>query len=722
MDVQDFSRHPFEPTPDELPPKQKYHFSLDRRKFFQLTGGGLVIVFALRDLVSSGHEAEASATSSSTPTEVNAWIHIAEDGTVNVYTGKVEVGQNIRTSLSQIVAEELMVPVSSITMIMGDTDLVPFDMGTFGSRTTPQMGPQLRYAAATARYALIEMAAKKWNVPATSVRAESGVVLNTSTKEKVGYGELTKGQQLMMTIPDNVPVIAAKDWKIAGTSVPKVSETKYISGKHTYVSDMKLPGMLYGKILRPPSYEAKLLEADVSKAKNIAGVVVVKDGEFVGVAAPDINTARKAFLAIDAKWDEKKDQPSNSNIFDYLVKNTTSEGGAGEGGGRNAGVKKGDVERGLSDADFKLSTKYNIQYIAHVPLEPRAALAEWKDGKLNVWTGTQRPFGVQEELAQAFRLDKKNVRVIMPDTGSGYGGKHSGETAVEAARLAQEAKKPVKVVWTREEEFTWAYFRPGGVIEVNAGVKKDGTITAWKFINYNSGPAGLDTQYKVSNTQIAHVPSKTPLRQGSYRGLAATANVFARECHMTDLARLVKMDPLDFRIKNLDDDRFVAVLKAAAKSFGWGSSKPAGHGYGIAGGFEKGGHVGTCAEVVVNSDKEVKVLRVTQAFEVGAIVNPHHLENQAIGSIIMGLGGALFEAVEFANGKIINSGLSSYRVPRFSDVPKIEVILIDRKDLPSAGAGEAAIIGIAPAIRNAILDATGKALNNLPMIPSGVVP
>jgi CO/xanthine dehydrogenase Mo-binding subunit len=721
MDNRDFLPHPFEPAPDELPSKSKYHFSLDRRKFFQLAGGGIVIVFALRDLVSSDAATASSSTSPSTPTEVNAWIHIAEDGTVNVFTGKVEVGQNIRTSLSQIVAEELMVPISSITMIMGDTDLVPFDMGTFGSLTTPRMAPQLRNAAATARQALIEMAAKKWNTSATSLKAENGMVVNTSTKQKVGYGELSKGQQLMMTIPDNVPVIAAKDWKIAGTSVPKVSETKYISGKHMYVSDMKLPGMLHGKVLRPPSYGAKLVDADVTKAKNIAGVVVVKDGDFVGVAAPDMNTARKALLSINAKWDEQKDHPSNANIFDYLVKNTTTGGGGGEGGGRNAGDRKGDVERGLSDADFKLSTTYNIQYIAHVPLEPRAALAEWTDGKLTVWTGTQRPFGVQEELASAFRLDKKNVRVIMPDTGSGYGGKHSGETAVEAARLAQEAKKPVKVVWTREEEFTWAYFRPGGVIQVDAGVRKDGTITAWKFINYNSGPAGLDTQYKVSNTQIAHVPSKTPLRQGSYRGLAATANVFARECSMTDLARLIKMDPLDFRIRNLDDDRFVAVLQAAAKSFGWRGSKPAGHGYGIAGGFEKGGHVGTCAEVVVNSDKEVKVLRVTQAFEVGAIVNPHHLENQAIGSIVMGLGGALFEAVEFANGKILNSGLSSYRVPRFSDVPKIEVILIDRKDLPSAGAGEASIIGVAPAIRNAILDATGKALNNLPMIPNGVV-
>jgi len=715
MDNPDHLPHPFEPTKDELPPKAVYHFSLDRRKFLQLTGGGLIVAFALRDVVSSGDKS-ASETPPVPSSGVDAWIHIGEDGTVTVYTGKVEVGQNIRTSLSQIVAEELMVPVSSITMVMGDTDLVPYDMGTFGSRTTPQMGPQLRKAAATAREALIEMATKKWNMPATNLKAENGMIVNTGTNKKAGYGELTRGQQLLMSISDSVPVIAAKDWKVAGKSVPKVNERNYISGKHFYVSDLKLPGMLYGKVLRAPSYGAKLLEADVTKAKNIPGVIVVKDGDFVGVAAPDLLTAAKALQAIEARWDENKEHPSNANIFDYLVKNVS-----GARDGRNSGTTKGDVERGLTGADFKLSKTYDIHYIAHVPLEPRAALAQWVDGKLSVWTGTQRPFGVQEELAEAFRLDKQKVRVIMPDTGSGYGGKHSGETALEAARLAQEAKKPVKIVWTREEEFTWAYFRPGGVIEVDAGVNKDGTITAWKFINYNSGPAGLDTQYKVVSQQIAHVPSNTPLRQGSYRGLAATANVFARECHMTDLARLIKMDPLTFRIKNLDDDRFIAVLQTAAKSFGWGSSKSPGHGYGIAGGFEKGGHVGTCAEVIVNDNKEVKVVRITQAFECGAIVNPHHLENQAIGSIIQGLGGALFEAVEFANGKILNPGLSSYRVPRFSDIPKIEVVLIDRKDLPSAGAGEASIVGIAPAIRNAIADATGIALNTLPMLPNGVL-
>jgi len=713
----DYLSHPFEPTKDELPPGAGLHFAMDRRKFLKLTGGGLTVAFVFHDLFLFKDETLATETARVPASGVGAWIHIGEDGKVTVYTGKVEVGQNIRTSLSQIVAEELMVPLSSITMIMGDTDLVPFDAGTFGSRTTPQMGTQLRRAAATAREALVEMAAKNWNATAESLKAENGMIVNTVANKKIGYGKLTKGQQLVMPISDNVKTIAPKDWKVAGKSVPRINERTFITGKHVYVSDMKLPGTLYGKVLRAPSYGAKLLEADISKASSMAGVTVVKDGNFIGVAAPDTRTAEKALQAILPKWEESKDHPSNKNIFDWLVKNASAARDD-----RNSGSTKGDVEQGLSGADFKHSQTYNIHYIAHVPLEPRAAVAEWKEGKLTVWTGTQRPFGVQQELAEVFKLNKEKVRVIMPDTGSGYGGKHSGDAAIEAARLAIEAKKPVKIVWSREEEFVWAYFRPGGVIEVSAGVSKDGTITAWKFNNYNSGGAGLATQYKVASQQIAHLPSNSPLRQGSYRGLAATANVFARECHMSDLATLIKMDPLAFRVKNLEDDRFIAVLQAAAKAFGWNGAKTPGHGYGIAGGFEKGGYVGCCAEVAINSNKEVKVVRITQAFECGAIIHPNHLENQVIGSIVQGLGGALFEAVEFASGKIGNHGLSSYRVPRFSDIPRIEIVLIDRKDLPSAGAGEAAIVGVAPAIRNAIVDAGGAALNTLPLLPNGALP
>ncbi|HUR45794.1 MAG TPA: molybdopterin cofactor-binding domain-containing protein, partial [Candidatus Saccharimonadales bacterium] len=339
-----------------------------------------------------------------------------------------------------------------------------------------------------------------------------------------------------------------------------------------------------------------------------------------------------------------------------------------------------------------------------------------------VWTGSQRPFGVRSELAQAFGMPESKVHVIVPDTGSGYGGKHTGEAAIEAARLARAADTPVKLVWTRQEEFTWAYFRPGGLIEINSGVKKDGTLTAWEFHNYNSGGSGIRTPYDVPNQKIEFHNTKSPLRQGSYRGLAATANHFAREAHMDDLARLLKMDPLEFRLKNLKDTRMRAVLEAAAEAFGWRKERDEkGRGFGISAGTEKGSYVATCAEVVANkSQKEIKVLRAVAAFECGAVVNPDHLKNQIEGAIVMGLGGALFEQIEFADGKITNAGFSDYRVPRFSDAPRIEVVLIDRKDLTSAGAGETPIVGIAPAIRNAILQATGLRLNALPMAPDGL--
>ena len=707
--------HPFEPDGDEMLLKPTYNFGLDRRKFFKLFGGGLAVAFVLQDMFSFAGEPVPPGSSLLPASQVGAWIHIGEDGNVSVYTGKVEVGQNIRTSLSQIVSEELHVPLASITMIMADTDLVPYDAGTFGSRSTPQMGTQLRKAAATARQALIEMAAKSWNTEANKLQASDGTITNPVTNKKISYGGLTKGQQLLLPVSDKVQVKPATDWKVAGKTVHKINGKSFITGRHKYVSDMKLPGMLFGKILRPPSYGATLLDADAVKAKAIPGVFVIRDGGFIGVAAPDPRTADKAIKAIEAKWTKAGPQPSNANLFDHLVKN------AKEGGGRNAENAKGNVQDGLASADYTHSKNYHIQYIAHVPLEPRAAVAQWTDGKLTVWTGTQRPFGVQEDLAEAFKISKEKVRVITPDTGSGYGGKHTAEAATEAAKLALEVKKPVKVVWTREEEFTWAYFRPGGVIQVDAGVKNDGTITAWKFYNYNSGPSGLNTQYKILNHQIAHLPSDAPLQQGSYRGLASTANVFARECHISDLARLVKMDQLDFRLKNSNDERLTAVLNAASKKFAWNSARKSGQGYGIACGFEKGGYVATCAEVMVNNDRSIKVVRVTQAFECGAIVNPLHLENQVMGSIVQGLGGALFEAVEFADGKILNPRMSSYRVPRFSDIPKIEIVTLDRKDLPSAGAGEAAIIGIAPSIRNAILDATGKGLTTLPLLPMGLL-
>ncbi len=664
-----------EPERYEFREARAYVFDLTRRDLFKFLGAGALILCASSRAAALQESGRGQRRMDDMPKDIGAWLHIGEDGKVTVFTGKVEVGQNIRTSLSQAVAEELRLPTSQIKLVMGDTLLTPYDMGTFGSRTTPTMNLQLRKAAAAACDMLKDLAAQTWNVPRENLVAADGRISDHVSKNSTAYGDLLKNRELAQLIPDQDPLLPATEWKIAGKPLSKIDGRNFVTGAHKYPSDQKRPGMLYGKVVRPSKFEAKLASVDTAAAEKMPGVIVVRDGDFIGVAAPSEELTTHAAAAIKSEWNAAP-QPSSNNVA----------------------------------------------YIAHAPLEPRAALAEWNGDKLTVWTGTQRPFGVREELAAAFHIPQESVHVLMPDTGSGYGGKHTGETAIEAARLARAAKKPVKVVWTRKEEFTWAYFRPAGVIDIRASVDSNGHLEYWEFTNFNSGGSGLNTPYAAEVRNEHFQPTKYPLRQGSYRGLAATANHFARESFMDELAHQAKLDSLEFRLRNLKDDRLRAVFEAAAKKFGWPRAKKSpGQGFGIAGGVEKGGYVATCAEVAVDrASGVVSVMRIVTAFECGAIVNPDGLRNQVEGSNIMGLGGALFEAIDFEDGRILNAAFSKYRVPRFKDVPVIETVLLDRKDLPSAGAGETPIVGVAPAIGNAIFDATGIRLRSLPMVPNNL--
>lgn len=687
----------------------EHRFDLHRRNFFKLLGGGLLVGIASSHVIA---QESGAGRHRELPNDLDSWLHIGETGQVTVFTGKVEIGQNIRTSLAQQVAEELHVPLSSITMVMGDTDLTPYDMGTFGSRSTPQMGPQLRKVAASARDTLIQMAAERWHAQESNLVVEAGTIRDTKTRRTIAYADLTRGQKLAKVIPDDPAETPPGKWKIAGTSTPKEDGRDFVTGAHKYPSDQSLPGMLYGKIVRPGAFHASLVSCDTSRAEKMSDVTVVHDGDFVGVAAPDRRTAERAAAAMSLQWGAPQ-QPSENELFEYLKSHVQKDDD-------EEPIVKGSVDQALADAAKTLRQTYTVAYIAHVPLEPRAAVAEWREGKLTVWTGTQRPFGVRSELASAFHISEDQVRVIMPDMGSGYGGKHTGEAAVEAARLAKAAGKPVKLTWTREEEFTWAYFRPAGVIEIKSGVKPDGTIVVWEHDNYNSGPSAMGTPYEVPNQRIAFHAADSPLRQGSYRSLAAAANTFARESHMDELAHELKMDPLEFRMKNLKHERLKAVFQAAADRSNWGKEKSSpNRGFGIAGGIEKGGHVATCAEVSIDHG-EVKVVRVVEAFDCGAVVNPQGLRNQIAGAVVQGLGGALFEAIHFENGKILNPHLADYRVPRFSDAPQIDVVLVDRKDQPSMGAGETPLTGVAPAVANAIFSASGVRLRSMPLLANGL--
>jgi nicotinate dehydrogenase subunit B len=696
----------------------RHLFDVSRRDLFKLLGAGLVVGVCAQNGLA---QESGRALSENVPSELSSWLHIGEDGKVTVFTGKVEIGQNIRTSLAQQVAEELRVPMGSITLVMGDTDLTPFDMGTFGSRSTPQMGTRLRTVAAGAREALVDLAAQHWNVDRATLAAQNGTVVNSKGGQSVGYGELTRGQKLVKIAATEPSLTDPAQWRVAGKTAGKVDGKAFVTGAHQYTSDMIRPGMLHGKVFRPPALDSSLVSVDTKKAEKLANVIVVHDGDFAGVAAPDPEIARNALELLEVEA-QARPQIGEAELFDALRKKPDSEARGGFGG--RGGSETGSVESGMASAAKTLSQSYTVAYIQHAPLEPRAALAEWQGDKLTVWTGTQRPFAVRDELAAAFHISLEHVRVIVPDTGSAYGGKHTGECAVEAARLAKAAGKPVKVVWTREEEFTWAYFRPAGVIDVKSGIAADGALVAWEFHNYNSGPAAIDTPYHVANKKIEFHPAKNPpLRQGSYRGLAATANHFARESHMDELAHLAGMDPLQFRLKNITDPRLRAAFEVAAQRFGWGKQAASPErGFGIAGGFEKNGYLATCAEVAIDRRGQASIVRVVESFDCGAVVNPNGLRNQIEGAIVQGIGGALFEAIHFDKGRVTNANFRDYRVPRFRDLPKIEVELIDRKDVPPAGAGETPLMGLAPAVAGAIFSATGIRLRGLPLMAKPLAP
>ena len=497
---------------------------MDRRDFLKLVGGGLVVLCLSRSTEAQQQESGGGRrrlAGGQGPRTIDGWLRIGDDGLVTVFTGKAEVGQNIRTSLAQAVADELKVPLGSVALVMADTARTPFDAGTFGSRSTPTMAPQLRRAAAAARGVLIGLAAGRWNVEKATLVAADGSVKHPESKRSLAFGELARDQALLKSVVEDAPTTPAENWTVAGTSAPKVDGLSFVTGAHAYTSDVKRPGMLLGKVLRPPAFGAKLVSVETP---TTPGVTFVRDGDFAGVVAPDEQAAARAVAGLKADWKLPEFPESDRTLFDDLKASA----------GRVQGRESGPVKDAVAASDVKVEAEYTIAYIAHVPLEPRAAVAEWEGDKLTVWTGTQRPFGARDELKQAFGLSDDQVRVIVPDTGSGYGGKHTNETAVEAARLARAAGKPVKLVWAREEEFTWSYFRPAGVIEVAAGAGKDGTLSAWGFRNINSGASGLDTPYEVARKSVAFSPAKSPMRQGSYRALASTA--WLRGCAQAKLA------------------------------------------------------------------------------------------------------------------------------------------------------------------------------------------
>ncbi len=648
-----------------------------------------------------------------------ARLTLDETGRVRAQVGKVDGGQGNRVALTRLVAAELGTPTTDVVLEMGDTARSPEDLGTFGSRSTPDAGHALRLAAVALRQGLVAEAADRWAVPAERLIVGNGAVCDGATGRMVRYGALVAAG----------PRTLEGDWEDALPPVPpglarlddgalRAVLRGAVTGAKRFPSDVTAPDLLHARVLRPPARGARLLALDTGRARALPGATVVELDGLVAALGGSRAVATRGLRALDARWSDGEG-PDEAGLEGYLRARPVDRGGW-------QGVVEhavGDVDRACEDADVLLETSYTTAFLAHVPLEPRVAVARAHGDGVTVWVGTQTPFAVRGEVASALGVEEERVRVVVPDFGGGFGGKHAGDVAVEAARLARATGRPVKVAWSRGEEFRHGYFRPAAVIDVRCGAERDGTLTAWEQVNLNSGAAALASPYVVANQRVRYQPADSPLRQGSYRALAATANNFARESHMDEVALVLGVDPVALRLRHLEDERLRAALTAVAEVVDRPVPAGAGaSGTGIACGLEKDARVATAAEVRVAASGRLEVRRIVTAVDCGAVVDPTGLRNQVVGATIMGLGGALFESVGFAAGRVLSDRLSRYRVPRFTDVPPIEVIILDRPDVPSAGAGETPIIAVAPALANAIRAATGRRLRALPLAPAGVVP
>lgn len=692
---------------------------MKRRSFFRILGGGIVLLFnpfSFDSLLALPAEQRRTLTK-----DYNAFLHIAEDGTVTCFTGKIEMGQGIVTSLPQMMADELNVPLEKMKIVMGDTELCPWDAGTWGSLTTRAFGPAMRAAAAEARAVLVQMASEKTGIPAGQLRVEDGIISDVSDSTKsITYGELARGKKLERYLDIKPPVEDHTRFTLVGKSLKHSDAYGKVTGRTKYTGDLKLPGMLHARIVRPPSHGATLVSADLSGAEAMEGVRVVRDGDFIAVLSEERDLVDMAVVRIDAEYSYDEMEVSDETVFDHINKGEYRV---------NVVRSAGDTDAAPPLCDKLFEQEYHDPYLAHAPIETHTALARFEGDKLTVWASTQSPFGLQDSLVREFGMPLEKVRVITPFVGGGFGGKSPHRQGVEAAKLARMTGRPVMVTWTRDEEFFYDTFHPASVVKVKSGIDSEGKIVLWDYHVYLAGTRGADTIYDVSNQRITSYSEDRdkypvhPFGTGAWRAPNNNTNTFARETQIDIMAASAGIDPLEFRLKNLRDEKMIGVLKAVAEKFGYVPGKsPSGRGIGIACGTDAGTWVAHMAEVEVDTKSgTVKVLRLACAQDMGLCVNPQGALLQMEGCLTMGLGYTLTEEVKYDGGNIRDRNFDSYRIPRFSWLPKLECVIMDRKDQAPQGGGEPAIIGVGAAVGNAIFDATGTRLFRVPFTPERVL-
>jgi nicotinate dehydrogenase subunit B len=690
---------------------------LQRREFIKLLGPGLYFLFSIDDCLFSQ---QSRGMAGGYPEDFNAYLRIGEDGKVTCYTGKVELGQGIIAALAQMLAEELEVPYGFVQMVMGDTKLCPWDGGTNGSRSVKYFGPALRAAGAEAREILIQMASEHLHLPPERLIARDGKVSDKADpKTKVEYGFLAKGKVLERHLEKKPALKSAADFSICGKSLPRADFIEKVTGRAIFAGDIRLPKMQYGKVLKPPAHGAKLVRVDVSAAKEDKDAVIIQDGDMVAVVHPLPDMAEKVLARIKAEYELPALKIDDRNIYDHIL-NTAARDSIIE--------QKGDLEVGQKIAAQKFEESYLTPYIAHAPTETHSAVADVSKESATVWIGTQRPFGANEEIARAIGLAADKVRVITPYVGGGFGGKSQIGQAVQAARLSKMTGIPIQVIWTREEEFFYDTFQPAAVVKISSGLDESNRIVFWDYRVFFAGERSSQNIYDAANLRTVFRGTgfggggPHPFVTGAWRGPGSNSNIFARESHIDIMAAKAGMDPLEFRLRNLTDARMIRVVRAAAEKFGWkGGKLPGGRGCGMVCLDYLGTYVAAMAQIRVNKeDGRIKVERIVHAQDMGPVINPEGARMQIEGGITMGLGYCLSEEIHFSGGEIKDLNFGTYEIARFSWIPQIEVVLVENLEIAPSGCGEPPIVGMGALLANALFDATGVRIQQLPMTPQKV--
>ncbi len=727
---------------------------LDRRSV--LAGGGaLIISFSLAGAFAQDQSAPTGAPAPSLPGSLkkspflDSWIRIDADGSITVFTGKAELGQGFKTAFQQIAAEELDVPFESLKVITADTHLTANEEYTSGSHSVQDSGTAIQNAAAQARELLLVEAARRLDLPAETLRTENSAVISPDGK-RLGYGELVAAGMLHVQAQPKSKLKDPATFKVMGQPIPRVDIPAKVTGGAAYVQDMRLPGMVHARVVRPPSYGAQLTDCDTSTIQKMPGVVkVVRDGNFLAVVAGKEFQSIKAMNALSAvaKWQETAGLPKQDDLVRVLTSLPSQDSTIFERSDPSTVGQK------------TIEATYTRPYQAHGSIGPSCAVAQFADGAMTVWTHTQGVYPDRQGIAEMLRMPASNVRCIHVEGSGCYGHNGADDVAADAALIARALPgTPVRVQWTREQEHAWEPFGPAMVTKVKASLDGSGAISDWNFEvwsnTHSMRPGGAGSMlaaqhmaqpfavpapkpiplpegggdrnaipiYKFPNAHVVHhfIPAM-PVRVSAMRSLGAYHNVFSIESFMDELASAAGADPVEFRLKHLDDLRGREVIERAAQHFGWqsGQKAPLDRGFGFAFARYKNlaAYCAVATDVEVNRETgRTRLVRAVAAVDSGQVVNPDGLINQIEGAIVQSMSWTLYESVTFDDTRITSIDWQTYPILRFNSVPdSIEVHIINRPGQPFLGSGETGQGPAAASIANAVANATGKRLRNLPL-------